>query len=936
MSFSNPAWLLLAVPLAALLLSFRPRSRALLALRTAVLLFAVLALAGLSIKIERGDGTAVLVVDRSISMPKDHERQAGEIYKILAAGAEGGKRLSVVSFGAEPAIEKMPGSGAFDGFKAEHDADRSNLAAAVETALAMIPADSPGRILIISDGEWTGRDPSDVFARCAARGIAADCRVIRRPAANDLRVTEIQHPMRAPAGGYYPITALVSAPASMKAQFKLLRGGKVSASGDIQLRAGVNHLNFRDKPDSPQTVIYSSEIFSADGSEDPVPGNNAAAFAVKIEGKRPLLLVSASHESGVGKTLRSAGFDVIVKKPHEADFTLAALSGYCGIILENIPASSIGAPGMSVIAEMVKSGLSGLMVSGGQRSLGPGGYHKSPLDEILPVSMEIRKEHRKLSMALAVALDRSGSMAAPAGGGKNKMDLANLASAESLALLGPGDQFGLIAVDSSPHEIVPLMPAEQAKAARGKILSIQSMGGGIFIYEAMAAAAKTLAASNSGTKHILLFADAADSEEPGNYKELLEKCSAAGITVSVIGLGSERDCDAALLMDIAARGGGQCMFTSNASELPRLFAQDTFTVSKRAFCEEETRAEVCAAISALSSRSFEKNFAAGGYNICLLKPEARAGAVCRDEYNSPRLAFWHAGAGRSAVYTGELDGQYTGPFATWSGAGDFIAAVAGWISGLDVSELPGGMTVSQEISGGACKITMRLDPEREKDPFIKTPMIISLSGRPGHAPQRERPIAARWDGPDILTAEVPLRGSEISLSSVKIDNLPPFVLAPAVLPYSPEFRAADDARDSSGLERLCRSAGGFELTDLSGFWKNIRGKTRGFPAAPLCLIMAAVLLAAEVLERRTEAVSKLFARLAESLPLRRIPAVKKTSAPLPSPSAFPAAEKAVLPRKPELPAEPSAVMPRSPGLFSALEKAKKAASKGGSKSDREK
>ena len=929
MSFSNPAWLLLAVPLAALLLSLRPRSRALLALRTAVLFLVALALAGLSIKIERGDAAAVLVVDRSLSMPKDHERQAGEIYKILAAGAGGERRLGVVSFGAASAIEKMPGSGAFDGFKAEHDADRSNLAAAMETAMAMIPEESSGRILIISDGEWTGQDPSDVFARCAARGIAADCRVIRRPAANDLRVTEIQHPMRAPSGAYYPITAVVSAPVSMKAPYKLLRGGKVSASGETQLRAGVNHLNFRDKADSPQTVIYSFEISSADGSEDPVPGNNTAAFAVKIEGKRPLLLLSASPESGVGKTLRAAGFDVIVKKPHEADFNPAALSGYCGIILENIPASSIGAPGMSVIAEMVKSGLAGLMVSGGQRALGPGGYHKSPLDEVLPVSMEIRKEHRKLSMALAVALDRSGSMAAPAGGGKNKMDLANLASAESLALLGPGDQFGLIAVDSSPHEIVPLMPAEQAKAARGKILSIQSTGGGIFIYEALAAAAKTLASANSGTKHILLFADAADSEEPGNYKELLEKCSAAGITVSVIGLGSERDCDAALLLDIAARGGGQCMFTSNPSELPRLFAQDTFTVSKRAFCEDETRAEICAAISSVSSRRFEKNFAVGGYNICLLKPGARAGAVCSDEYNSPLLAFWHAGAGRSAVCAGELDGQYTGPFAKWSDAGNFIAAVAGWVSGLEVSELPGGMTVSQEISGGACKITMRLDPDREKDPFIKTPVVSTLSGRPGHAPKIEKPVTARWDGPDILTAEIPVSGSDISLSSVKIDNMPPFVLAPAVLPYSPEFRAADDTRDNSGLERLCRSAGGLELTDLSAFWKNIRGKTRGIPASPLCLIMAAVLLAAEVLERRTDAVSKLFSWLAGAFALRKIPLWKKISAPASVSSALSAVKKTGLTPKPEIsPEAPKSSAPlQSPSLFSALERAKKAAEK---------
>ena len=52
----------------------------------------------------------------------------------------------------------------------------------------------------------------------------------------------------------------------------------------------------------------------------------------------------------------------------------------------------------------------------------------------------------------------------------------------------------------------------------------------------------------------MLFADA---EEPGSYRKLLEHCTAAGISVSVVGLGQVTDPDAELLRDIAARGGGR-------------------------------------------------------------------------------------------------------------------------------------------------------------------------------------------------------------------------------------------------------------------------------------------------------------------------------------------------------------------------------------------
>ena len=92
------------------------------------------------------------------------------------------------------------------------------------------------------------------------------------------------------------------------------------------------------------------------------------------------------------------------------------------------------------------------------------------------------------------------------------------------------------------------------------------MGGGIFIYEALSNAAGMLASATSQTRHIILFADAADSEEPGKYEELLEKCSQAGITVSVIGLGKPTDVDAGLLEDIAFRGQGRCFFTENPAE----------------------------------------------------------------------------------------------------------------------------------------------------------------------------------------------------------------------------------------------------------------------------------------------------------------------------------------------------------------------------------
>src|SRR5205823_5382004 len=161
-------------------------------------------------------------------------------------------------------------------------------------------------------------------------------------------------------------------------------------------------------------------------------------------------------------------------------------------LLENVPAEMIGHTGMETLATWVTQTGAGLMMTGGRESYGPGGYHKSVLDPILPVSMELRNEHRKLSVAIVVALDRSGSMALPVAGGRTKMDLANLGTVEVLNLLGPSDEFGCIAIDTVPHIIAPLEKVTGKGATAAKIKKIESMGGGIYVYEALVAAAKMI------------------------------------------------------------------------------------------------------------------------------------------------------------------------------------------------------------------------------------------------------------------------------------------------------------------------------------------------------------------------------------------------------------------------------------------------------------
>lgn len=63
---------------------------------------------------------------------------------------------------------------------------------------------------------------------------------------------------------------------------------------------------------------------------------------------------------------------------------------------------------------------------GGRFSFAGGGWSGSAIAGLLPVTMELKEEHRKLAVAMAIVLDRSGSMAMTAPGtGRTKMSLAD-------------------------------------------------------------------------------------------------------------------------------------------------------------------------------------------------------------------------------------------------------------------------------------------------------------------------------------------------------------------------------------------------------------------------------------------------------------------------------------------------------------------------------
>ena len=835
-----PQLLLLIVPLVAVYL-WRARAPALGGLVRVLILALFTLLAAVPLVPRGGKGVdVVIVVDLSRSMPADTAGRVLEIVRIVEERRESGDRVGIVTYGREPRIERLPQAlGQASAFVQEVDRDGSDLGTAIGLAASLVPRGRPGRVIVLSDGESNGTSVTAAAHDAAARGLPIDFRLFGRGEAADIAVESLDLPGMVDEREPFQFSASVRTDRTVATEAVLLRDEVEIARTSATFPPGVTQLVFRDLIDRPGVARYRLHL-AARG--DRVPENNVGVGAVRVEAPATILVVNASgRPDNLSRALESGKLAVSTVTPSALPRDLAGLLAFRAVILENVPAGEIGPQALDTLAHFASDIGGGVLVTGGTASFGVGGYFKSALEAYLPVSMEIKNEHRKLSLAMAVVLDRSGSMAAPVGDGRTKMDLANAGTCAAIDTLGPFDQVGVIAVDSAPHVVSPLTSASEKDAICGEVRRIQSMGGGIFTYTALVSAATMVQESDKGTRHIVLFADAADAEEPGDYQRLLATLEPLGITVSVIGLGSESDTDAAFLKDVAARGHGRMHFTASADDLPRLFAEEAITVARSSFVTEPTAARALPDLVLLGELPPSAFPGVDGYNLAYLRPGATLGVVTTDEYKAPILAFWHRGLGRVAALTAEVDGAYSARLARWKDFPGFAVGLGRWLLGGDP---PAGVRASLERDGAQGIVRVELDPGRTRggpdDIRAATATVVPPGAGPAGQSQR-LPLA--WVGGDQLEARFPVHRDGMYLGAVQLGNGVVLPLAPLSLPYSPEFEPrVDPAEGRNTLREIARISGGVERTTWDDVFTSSRMWNRQVRDAIIPLTLALLVL----------------------------------------------------------------------------------------------
>jgi len=587
------------------------------------------------------------------------------------------------------------------------------LADALLAAQAMLP--SVDRAVLISDGSgWSELAWQEARSQIIASGLETDILALTPPAAPAVGFRQVILPPALAPGEPFRAEVELMSNVSGTARLRVFLDGLLEEELPFELEEGTQIVPTSLLRTTRKITPLELELIPPEGVELPPPPWKTY---VVTDAEPALLLVDPEPESlrPLQRVLQEAGFVCELISPAALPSSGADLQGYVGIVLSDTPAPALNVAQVRAVESWVRETGGGLFVLGGPSAFSSGEYFGTELEKMLPVESRAPEKETKGTMAMLVVLDRSGSMSASVGN-QTKMALANQGAAMVLDLLSGQDYFGVLAVDTSVNEVLPLRRIRDKAAETRQVLGTTAAGGGIYVYTAMAEAFRLLRGNQAAVKHVILFADASDAEEqfagspmPGGGQgrsalDLTSSMLASRITTSVVALGRRTDKDLVFLQALASRGGGRFYLTDDAATLPRLFALETMRMKRDALVEQPGFAQPVVPVSGpVRAIPWDQAPPLLGHQLTTAKPGSRNYLLTAE--GDPLLTVWNWGSGRVVTFTSDLKARWAAEWINWPGYGQLASQLIR--SGITPARDRAPEWEFQEESDGSLQLNMR-------------------------------------------------------------------------------------------------------------------------------------------------------------------------------------------------------------------------------------
>ena len=608
--------------------------------------------------------SVIYATDISDSISDDASGKALEYIISTVQKKPGTDKAGLIVFGKDAAVELPPKTSfPFEAINSLVSRDDTNIEKALLLSAAMLPDDENGRVVLVTDGNETSGAVKNAIDELRSRSIPVDVLPIEYDFGKEVWLEKLELPISVKEGETYESSVVLSSITPGKGKLILEENGETIFENDIEYNSGKNRYSIPIYMRKPGYYEYRAKI-------QPLPGcdgwakNNIAINYIYLKGKGRILILrdpfgDIRDWGTIEKVIRNSGREVEVKDAIDCPRDTMTMLPYDCIIMVNVPADAFDMSQMNAIRDSVYNQATGLIMIGGANSFGPGGYHRTPIDEALPVDMDISTKKVLPKGALAIILHTCEF--------DNGNTWAKRIAKSSIRVLGEQDEAGLLAYDYKNGEgwIFPLTPVSQYEEMVKKINNSEP-GDMPSFAKTMELGLEGLKKSDAAAKHMIIISDGdPQPPSPALVKSYVEaKISVTTVLVDGYHQGSFQD----VMKAIASQTGGRFYYPQNPNALPSIFIKEAKTL-KKSMIQNKTFVPKVEFDDGTILKGIDEMRQLHGYVLTSPKNDPRrCSVVLRGpdlDQIDPVLAVGRFGMGKSAAFTSDLSQNWAKDWLEW-------------------------------------------------------------------------------------------------------------------------------------------------------------------------------------------------------------------------------------------------------------------------------
>ena len=713
-SFDNPLWLLLLVPLAIgvlvpFFIAIRKDNKSKSVVTSLMIHIVILALIGLAvagtvITTVMTETHVVIVADVSYST----ERNLDEVDEYIAQIRESlpkNSKVGVICFGKNYVLHTELGGEVKSVKEAVAsglvDDSATDIASALSYAATLFGEGALKRVVLLTDGKETvGEDASAMISaveQLVAQDIAIDAIYLDsnlKDGESEVQLTGVDYTQATYLGHTTTADVLVQANMDERAVVSLYRDGEKLFDRAVELTRGYNVVNFTLPTDAEGRFDYEVRVAAP---ADVSPYNNSYSFTQTVSAEiRALLLTSSLQDVVAIEKLYGdrATVDVmlinpdhrvlkqaqeaflnhptinIAAEPKKVPCSVEELCRYDEIILSNMDVREVNNVSAfigsleTVVSQYGKS----FVTIGDTKIQNKTDDSLESLENMLPVKFGNSAQDPKL---FTIVIDVSRSMFTA-----SRLSVAKQAAVHLLQLLSDEDDVAVVTFAGDIQIIQATTKAANREDIAKKINAIQpsqgtSIGGGL------AAALNHIVNQQHSQKQVMLISDGMNytaeivkiEDREMTPVQVAQYMYANGIHLSTMNPYNYENAGVTMLKNLAQAGKGEYYEIKNEAALADLVFSDIADDVTESIIEGETpvkivrpKDDVMQGVSYLPSIMGYVHSRAkiSAYTVLSVEYQKAGGGVA----DVPLYAYWKYGNGKVASFTGTVSGDWA---SNWQG-----------------------------------------------------------------------------------------------------------------------------------------------------------------------------------------------------------------------------------------------------------------------------